>query len=226
MSSQDLTAGQVMNISAALLNDANRTTYTYAVQVPYLQLALQKLQELYQLNGIPVTEETSTVIEVPVDATELSFDTPPKLPHDLVEIQNVWERNTGGSGLFIPMRMVNFLPPSDGTQVGSFGVYSWHSNKLKFYASSLANDIRIDYIRELFTNILDEDAVINVINAKTYLEFMTAGLIAEFVEANEATAHSMYGQAGMSMDVTIGIGAKGKQKISTRRRPFRSGYRR
>lgn len=221
-----LTAAQVMNISAALLNDANRTTYTYAVQVPYLQLALQKLEELYQLNSIPVTEETSEIISIPAGATELDYNTPPLLPRDMVEILRVWER-TSGTDPFIPMIPKSFLPHSlEGVTVNQFMYYVWQSNKIKFLASGADNDIKIDYIKQLFTNILDENAPINILGARTYLEFMTAGLVAEFVESNDATAQSMYGQAQLSMDVSIGIGAKGKQTIFTRRRPFRSGYRR
>jgi hypothetical protein len=64
--SQTLTSGTVMNQAAALLNDPSRTVYTYPVQIPYLNQALQELQELFELNNIPVTDTvTSTPIEVP-----------------------------------------------------------------------------------------------------------------------------------------------------------------
>lgn len=92
--------------------------------------------------------------------------------------------------------------------------------------SSFDNDIKIDYIGTLFATLVDENSVINVINAKTFLQYRTGGLLCEFIERNLSSANALNAYAEMALDRALGIGIKGKQSITTRRRPFRSGFRR
>lgn len=74
MASVDLLAGTVMDKAASLMNDSARTVYTYAAQVPYLNIALQELQEEFELNGISVTENVSAVINMPAGSTTIVFN--------------------------------------------------------------------------------------------------------------------------------------------------------
>ena len=48
----DLTAAQVMDASASMLNDTAKTSYTYVAQIPYLNMALRELQEFFELNNV------------------------------------------------------------------------------------------------------------------------------------------------------------------------------
>ena len=77
-----LLASEVMDLSAAALNDVNKTRYTYDVQIPYLKLALQELQEIFELNSLSVTEKSSAAIPVNSGVTKIIFDSPsqPRLP--------------------------------------------------------------------------------------------------------------------------------------------------
>src|SRR5437762_1794434 len=79
----------------ALLNDQDDAVYHDAILLPYLNMALQELQEIFELNSIPATELTSDVITVVAGKTEIGFTTTPKLPTDLVEIQQIYESMTG-----------------------------------------------------------------------------------------------------------------------------------
>lgn len=226
MSAADLTAGQVMNISAALLNDSARSVYTYAAQLPYLQLALQELREHFELNGIAVTQNTSAVIQVNAGQTAIVYNGVgvPSLPADFVEPQQLWER-TRGINPFIPMTKVDYLPHElEGVPTSQFIYYVWESQEIRFLPSNANNDIKIDYIRELFQNIVDENSPINVVNSQTFLEYRTASLCAEFIERNLTSANALGGYAVLGGDRATGIGVKGKQNIMTRRRPFRAGY--
>jgi hypothetical protein len=100
----------------------------------------------------------------------------------------------------------------------------WESQAIKFLNCNRDNDIKIDYIKELFTPLVDETSLINVINASTFLEYRTAALCAEFIERNQASANSLNVYAVIAMDRATGIGVKGKQTILTRRRPFRAAF--
>lgn len=228
MNIAQLTAGTVMNKAAQLLNDYAKSTYSYTAQIPYLQTAMQELQEYYELHSLSITEETSAVIPVDAGVIEIAYDVAPlpELPDDMIEPQQLWER-TRGIDPFIPMAKVDYLPHYlEGTSISQFLIYVWQSQKIKLLPANQNNDIKIDYIRQLFTEISSQDSVINVANARTFLEFRTAGLIAEFIERDEPVANKFNGYASQAIDRATGISVKGKQSIMTRRRPFRGGYKR
>jgi hypothetical protein len=225
MSVAQLKAGTVMDKAAALLDDVTRTTYTYTVQVPYLQMAMQELQEYFELHSLSVTEKSSTVIPVDAGVTEIAYDVSPlpELPDDMIEPQQLWERNRNIDP-FVPMIKGTYI--IEGIQLSRFGIYLWQDQKIKLPSSNQNNDIKIDYIRALFTEIYNQDSVINIVNARSFLQFRTAGLVAEFVEHNEERATKLNSYASLAMDRATGISIKGKQNIMTRRRPFRIGYKR
>ena len=228
MSASDLLAGTVMDKAASLLNDTARTVYTYDAQIPYLNIALQELEEHFQLNNIPVTEETSAVILMNAGSTEIVYNGGlgiPTLPSDMVEPAQLWE-SPAGQDSYIPMTKKQYLPHNlDGIPANQFMYYVWQSQKIKVLAATGDIDIKIDYIKQLFgTQVVNESSLINVINAKTFLEFRTAGLCAEFIERNQPSADSLNAYASLGLDRATGIGVKGTQNIMTRRRPFRAGY--
>lgn len=230
MATVDLVASTVLNTAASLMNDTARTVYTYTAMLPYLRIAMNELQEKYELNAIPVTEiTTSNPISVPAGATTIEFNAVapnPALPDDFIEPQELWERNTGIDP-YIPMTKKEYLPRYyEGVETNRLVWFTWQSNKINFLPSNADNEVKIDYIRALFLTVADETTQINVINAQTFLEFRTAGLLAEFIERNITSANSLNAQALLAMDRALGIGAKGKQSIQTRRLPFRTGWKR
>src|SRR5215510_11939599 len=97
MATVDLVASTVMNDAAALMNDNARQVYTYTAQIPYLRIAMNELEEKYELNAISSTEKASAVIQVNAGVTEIVFNgtTSPSLPDDLIEPLECWERNRG-----------------------------------------------------------------------------------------------------------------------------------
>lgn len=228
MASIDLLAATVMNTSASLMNDTARTVYTYAVQVPYLNMALRELQEYFELHNIPATQQVSALINIPAPQTQIVFNGVgvPSLPSDMIEPLQLWER-AEGIDPYIPMTKKDFLPHYlDGTTISTFGIYVWQDNKIKFMAASRDNDIKIDYLKHLFTPVVDSTSIINAINAQTFLEYRTAALMAEFIERNKSSSDSLNGYATLAIDRATGIGIKGKQNIGTRRKPFRASYKR
>lgn len=229
MSVLNYTAGNVMDRAAVLNNDSARAVYTYLVQIPYLNLAIDELQELFQLSNIPATNETSTEITVPAGVTEIVFSATlpnPSLPIDLIEPRNLYEK-TYGATQFSPMGKVNILPPSDGTTFSKFSSWSWIDQEIRFPAASPdINVIKMDYVKNLFVDVVDENSVIGILNAKSFLEYRSAALLAEFIGENKTRADALNNNAGLGMDRVIGIGTKTKQSFVVRRRPFRAAYKR
>lgn len=224
-----LLAGTVMDMSASLNNDTARTTYTYVVQRPYLNMALQELEEYFELHGVSVVEDTSAIIQVNAGATEIVYGgnpVPPgtalRLPDDLIEIQEVWASNRGQDS-FTKIVRREYLPKNE-TPINSFGYYAWQKQRLILPESNADNDIKIDYIRRLFTPVVDETSVIGVVNARTYLEYKTAALCAHFIGEDTDRAATLNTMAQFAIDRATGISVKGKQTIQTRRRPFRGAW--
>lgn len=205
-----LLASEVMDSAAAVLNDVDKTTYDYDTQLPYLKLALQELQEVFELNSLPVTEFSSQAIPVGANITELEFNVAgqTRLPDNLIEIQSIHEWTN------------SFWSPV------SRGSYVWKGNKLYLQESNIARDIKIDYIGSLFPKFLRSDTIIGVQNGFGYLSYKTAELIADQIEHNTERAQINAGRALASLDRISGITIKAKQNIMARRKPFRSAYRR
>lgn len=230
-SSPNLTAGQVMDKAATRLNDVNLSVYTYAIQLPFLNIALAELQELYEANNVPVTDQTAAIINVPAASAgfvTIDFDdgvaTAPFLPDDLVEIKLAWE-SPEGLNQWTPMTKLDYLPEYQiGAQIPQFVWYQWATNQMKMLAANANNDIKLDYVRSLFTEVASSTTDLLVINSASFLWNRTASLIAHDIEENSQRSIDLYNDALAGLDRSLTITTKGRQRITTRRRPFRSGY--
>src|SRR4030095_5786278 len=222
-------ASEVMDMAASLLNDTAKSTYTYAAQLPYLKIAANELKLEFQLNNIPVTNVSSQIIPMDIGMIQINppDGAPPNYPGDLVEIQQVWERAQNSTDPWIEVFHREFLPHFlDDIPVNIFGYYVWQENRIKFCPAGCtsAREIKIDFINDPF-RILDENTAIQIINGKNFLGYRTAALCATFVQQNDERKEACGQGAQMAMDQVLGLGVKGRQDISTRRRPFRSSYR-
>ena len=231
MSTTDTTVYQVLDGAAALMNDAAKTQYTYAAVLPYLNMALDTLQEMFELNNVPVTNETSAVIPIDAGVTEihkvLQPSSPPEYPHDLVEIRRLWERNRDIDP-FIPMNKQDFLPHyMEGQETNALIWWVWINQTIRFLPSDTDNDVKIDYVRALFAPIQQvvTDTDIGVINCRSYLKFKTGAFCARYAGENETRADELDEEAALAIDRSMGISTKGRQAKNTRRRPFRANYR-
>lgn len=223
-----LIASEVMDLAAAALNDVDRSVYSYDTQIPYLKLALQELQEIYELNTLSVTEQSSVSIPVNSGVVELIFNAPsqPRLPDNLIDPQQLFEspRDTGN---WTPMTRLDYYPHEiSNSQTSIFSYWVWQQNKIKLLSSNANNDIKINYIGSLFPKYVREDTILPVQNAIGYLSYKTAELISDMIEHNMERAQANGARASLSLDRIAGISIKGKQQIQTRRRPFRSSYKR
>ena len=171
MPSPDITAGDVMDRAAALMNDVAKQEFTYAVQIPYLQMALSDLKMELQQNNSPVTNRESVAITVPAGTTSIGFGgVDPKLPDDLIEIQQLWERPEGQDP-YIPMTRVEFIPLYlEGTTINQFLIWAWINNRIQLPEADADIDLKIDYIQDLFSLVTDENSNIGVINSDCYLQ--------------------------------------------------------
>lgn len=231
MGSTSLTAANVMDKSASLMNDTAKTVYTYTAQLPYLNMALNELEEHFQIANMPVTNAESVPIVVPVGTTEITaFDGTgagpvPNYPQDLVEIEGLSERLSGTTDAFIPLVKRNFLPHSE-VQTESLLFWSWEGQKIKFIGATTEREVKLNYIRTLFPEVTDPATVLGVMNARSFLHYRTAALCTQFIGENASRAEELNNLAVLAIDRVTGIGVKSRQIIATRRRPFMAAYKR
>lgn len=210
----------ILDNSAALLNDRNTALFTYAVQLPYFNIALDELQETMEQNNISFTNSVLSNIRVNAGQTEVPFSS---MPTDLVEIRSLWERSWGSNENFQLMKRTDFLPPYE--QLTTALIYwTWQDQKIKFIGATSDREVRIQYIAKRIPTILTEITQIDLINAKTFLEYRTAALCAQFVGENSERAAQLNGMAQLALDRFLIINTKGRQPIVTRRRPFMASY--
>jgi len=215
---------------AGLMNDSEQSIYDNEACLPMLNLALNELQELYELNDIPATHDTSAAITVKAGVNSIGFDTTPSLPSNLIEIQQLWE-STSGLNQWTPINKRDSLPHylEDNSTISMFLLWAWEHGRITLLAANVDMDLKIDYIGSLFnTPIHIKDINVNLpfTNVETYLDYKTAALCAMFIAENESRATALDSLAGTALTRALGIPVKGMQSVVTRRRPFRSSFKR
>lgn len=223
------TYSEVVASVSSLMNDTAQTLYTDAAVLPYLNMALDQLQEIFSHNNIPVTNETSAVITVPTPNRVVAFGAVaplPALPVDLLEIQRIWETATGGDN-WTPMIRTEFLDLyADDISKNQFGVWAWQDQEIRLPLANQDIDLKLQYIATTIAPIAigDMGNDLPVLNSKLYLTYLTASFCSMFIAENPTRAQALAGLAEDALSRTIGINNKGKQSIATRRRPFRASY--
>lgn len=223
-----LLAGDVMDRAAALLNDPAKTDYTYAAQLPYLNMAIDELVEnLEESNSTPTNLTARIVVPAGVDKIfplEGSGAGVVYYPPDLVEIQEIGERGVGTEDPFITMRRCEFLPTRP--QNSSLLFWAWENQCIQFnrMGASTPREVELKYVRSSTAQVTSEFSVIPAINARSYLSYKTAALCSIFIGENETRAAILNAESEKALERLLGINNKGRQNIVTRHRPFRASY--
>jgi len=103
------------------------------------------------------------------------------LPTDMLNPLRVWERQSGTTDTFIPMRQkTNGLPPRN--QLDRFEEWEWRYERINFVGSILSRDIRIRYqavLPQFFTpSISYATTYVPIIDCEDFVAYKTAEKIA------------------------------------------------
>ena len=227
------TPAAIIDMAASLMNDTALTVYTHAAQLPYLQMALDELQEEFELNNIAITNQASAAVTVVAGGTTIGAidgigtSVAPNYPSDLAEIQQLWTRLSGSSDPYIPIGQAEFLPNTlVDIPIAGITVWAWVKQQIKFIPSTTAQQVKIDYIAKLFPDNITAVSALGIINARSFLQYRTAALCSQFIGENPTRAQELNTFAEMARDRAVGINVKGKQSNPVRRRPFMASYKR
>ena len=209
-----MTASEVMDDAAVLLNDSAKDVYTYAVQLPYLKMAFDKLASKLKNAGIPLLSEVSADVTVSAGATTLLTG-----PSDIVAVKRVFEKAVADPDTnYIQMDELNWEPLVAQTDTLRFWV--WREGEVKLLGATTGRKVRLQYKKSL-TSPTTQSSVITIPDSKLYLAYETAAIIAGLGGGNFERQDILSKQAETFADELIGVAAKSKQSLGYRRRPFR-----
>jgi len=212
-------AGDIMDRSAALLSDPGKITFTYVLQLPFLMIAWDELQEELVANDIAdVEEKTSTAITVTALTVELSSP-----PADLLFPIKLWERAVGGAEEDWVEMDEQEVDPADPKMV-NLDVWYWEENLIKFRGATTNRQIKIHYQKDLAV-IAGESTIIPVTNAKSFLSHRTAALVAE-TRGNKLRSASLHARGDYFLAKLTSTKVKDMQDGPVRPRRYGYGRRR
>ena len=223
-----VTAGDVMDRAAVLMNDPSQTDYTYAVLTPFLNMALDELSEILQdSQSSPMINSDVTPIILQIGENALynpSRPSGPYYPYILTEVQEVSERLAGSQDVFVPLRRLEFIetaPPSN-----MLGYWAWEAQVIKFNpkGATTVREIQLKYIRDASNNIVEPNMIVGPFNSRSFLSYKTAAYAAQFIGENPERASLLDAKAQQAMERLESIANKGRQQIMTRHRPFRANW--
>jgi hypothetical protein len=226
-STTSYTAGEVMDRSAVLMNDPNKTDYTHVVLLPFLRMAVDELQDNLVDNQDGVMSYDYAGIILPKGSNSIwqpsSLNTP-VYPEHLVEIQEVAERTVGSDAAFVPLTKVEYPPDRPATDM--LEEWAWNSQIIKFNVRGCTTDrqIRLKYLVNGIISDLTPATSLGYLNAQSFLAYKTAAYAAMFIGENPQRAQVLDGKAEMALERVISINNKGRQQMMTRHRPFRAAF--
>lgn len=207
----------IMDGAASLNNDTPKTLYTYAVQLPYLIIAQQELEQNLVLNEVPLSLISEYKVDVQIGDIVLILPDDFFIPNYLMERPNTSTKESD----FVRMtevKDVNHLQRDPGV---SLIEWDWRHNCINFVGATTIRNVRLNYWKQLLVPEIGSNEP--QLGANNFLKFRTAALIAEFIAKDTGRSMSLNVQAMQANDLLMSILVKNNQGKRIRRHPFRVG---
>lgn len=215
----DATAGQAVTSAQAHLNDRAGTIWPFSVLLPFLQEAHRELRAQVILNGIPVIDEVTASITVPIGTTDLT--TCVSYPTDMIVPIWMKERPFGETNSdYVDMIKRDFIPNADQTTWLIW--WSWRGEKIYLLGSLIAEQVQLRYRRQIPTPVSTGDSL-GWLQAENYLSYRTAALACNSIGEMEKGS-GLTEQANVNLDTIIRLNVKEIQGMPARRRPYHRRY--
>lgn len=205
-----------MDVACAAMNDNNKALYTYAVQNPYVRMALRDVEQDFMLSGVTINLVDDISIPVLKGETELSLPPSFFLPISLLE------RSLGSTTeAFTPMTEKAFADDDSPIPALSvLSVWDFRHNCINFNACTTDREVKLNFWRTL-PAILNENQTGYLVGAVNVLGFKTAGYLAKFIGNNPDRFMAVNGDYQDSLDKLLSLYVKNNQGKRVRRKPFR-----
>jgi len=227
------TAGQIMSLVRALLNDAAGNLFTDTVLLPYANSAYRKVQRALGniqsgtflsddvLLVVPAVAAADPSLQVSItDAT-----TPPnQLPTDLLVPLKLWERANGSADDFVEMTdLTNHGGLPSQPQDVNLEYWEWRADGLYFIGATQDVQIRLRY-QKCYPDFVDATSPVLIRNAQEAIAYFTAAMASA---ARGAPQAARWDAAGVdALEDLLTRATQREQYSGHRRRPYtwRQGY--
>jgi hypothetical protein len=216
-------ARDIMDLAASLLNDSAKTLYSYPVQLPYLRIAQQELQQSLDLHECPVNLISEYETTIPIGTEH------PSLPTDFFLPISLQERKLGETleSSYVPMNEVANVRDLRLDPATTLIYWDYRHNCINFVKGGATQDrqVRIYYWRQLdVANAgINEYASLPFRGAEPVLEFRTAALCSLYIGGNKDRYTLLNLDWGAAEDKLLSLITKNNQGKRVRRKPFRVG---
>lgn len=213
-----LLSSSVLADARTQLNDPNARIYTDDALMPHLIRAYQKLKDELEINGVPIANQVSSIITVPVNTLVISDSTLPALPSDLIQPIQLRERRAGNTNdLFVEMVQKPWEP--EDIQVDQLRYWVWRDEELHFLGATAAVEVKIRYLRDI-PDLVDVNSPILIRKSKLFLAAKTAEYGARFIGQNQTKATLLQADANEAKAKLIRRAIRLKQGMPARRRRY------
>ena len=210
-----ITANEVFEAAAALLNDPNQVSFTDDDQLPFLKVAWRELQTFLLSNGIvDIDELTTTPLTITADTKQWT-----STPVDLLIPIKLWERAVGGSETDW-VEMEEKIPDPADPQETELEIWYFKEGDIWFRGANSNRQVILRYQRELAA-ITGQASAIPVRGSISFLSFRTAGILSRAC-GNDSRADDLDADAKMHLDSVIATKVKDEQGMPAR--PRRYGF--
>jgi hypothetical protein len=217
-----------LSLAGAVLSDSQPYTFTMLEErYEYLQDRLMNggvntYYEYFVVNGLTAVAVSDPGVQVQLGYTGYfdgaTLSNPPIMPPEMLEPLELWERQTGSTNAWRPMKQASDSI-SSRAQTSKFGVWDWETDILFLPGASQSNDLKIKgltYAPELTT----PTSPVLISRCKTALASLVAEMAAKSRGGTEA-AGVFHAQAEDAIKLIINRTAQKEQRGSYVRRPFR-----
>ena len=210
------TSGSIMQRSAAHLNDTSMLVYNADVLLPYLNMAIDELQE--ELGVFEIGEMRRETIIILVNAGDTSI---PQMPLDFLEAISVLERARGSSDEWREVDQVVAIDPNLTIRPGNtLSQWTERSDRIEINPPALDREILLDYVASM-TIAEGEDGPINIESSRRLLALLTARNAARDAGNSRTKADTYEPDIARARDRLIRRLQKKSQEVSgTRRLPY------
>jgi hypothetical protein len=214
-----VTAGQIMDAAAALVNDVNKVTYTYVKQLPYLRLAYQEIQDRMVLVASPNINTVSAPISVVAGTASIDTIGATSSRDLLLEPVTVLQRAVGANNdAWEPVERMEWI--GDLEEPGAtIGGWSWREGLIKLIPATANREIKILY-RQRLAVIANETTEVLFPAFNTFLSQKTAHYLADFVMKDKSRAATLYALSEKAFETALMTSTKALQHFAVKRRSY------
>jgi hypothetical protein len=211
-------ASACMLRAAGLLNDQSQTTYTNVNLLPYIQMAMLRLESEFHLNDLPVTSEETAALTIAIGANLTAASTP-AIPTDLIHPYDMWEKPTGSTvDNYVIMEQVRELP--NRLPDTTLNEWQWRDGEIYFVGATVAVDVKLTYEKKLYTTTFAANQSITQDDFELYLAAQTAAFAALILGGNSELSQANQMMADNQLKNIIANRVKEGQNLPVRRRAY------